>query len=100
MDTNFIPTFCDSVLDVLNKCAEQMNTKMPETMADYEALRATIKERAEQVLQSGSNSDIVSIIAIMNAFKPIYLKAVRQKQEADALLQQRKDTLKTLIAEF
>jgi hypothetical protein len=96
----FYPTFSDTLLSQLEKCAEAVGVKTPSEIAEFNAMHATIKEVAEKTLANGNISQINQIMSVMNTFKAIYTKAHEQKNSHDARLQERRNALKGLIAEF
>jgi hypothetical protein len=96
----YYPTFSDTLLSQLEKCAEVVGVKTPSEIAEFDAMHATIKEVAEKTLANGNISQINQIMSVMNTFKAIYTKAHEQKNSHDARLQERRNALKGLIAEF
>lgn len=96
----YYPTFSDTLLSQLEKCAEAVGVKTPSEIAEFDAMRETIKAVAEKTLAEGKISQINQIMSVMNTFKAIYAKAHEQKNAYDARLQERRDALKSLIAEF
>jgi hypothetical protein len=63
-------------------------------------MHATIKAVAEKMLANGTISQINHIMSVMTTFKAIHAKAHEQKNTHDAKLQERRNALKGLIAEF
>jgi hypothetical protein len=96
----YYPTFSDTLLSQLEKCAEAVGVKTPSEIAEFNAMHATIKEVAEKTLANGNISQINQIMSVMNTFKAIYTKAHEQKNSHDSRLQERRNALKGLIAEF
>lgn len=96
----FYPTFSDTLLSQLEKCAEAVGVKTPSEIAEFDAMHATIKEVAEKTLAKGNLSQISQIMTVMNTFKAIYTKAHEQKNALEARLQERRNALKNLLAEF
>ena len=96
----YYPTFSDTSLSPLEKCAEAVGVKTPSEIAEFDAMRETIKAVAEKTLAEGNLSQINHIMAVMNTFKAIYTKAHEQKNAHDARLQERRNALKNLLAEF
>lgn len=96
----FYPTFSDTLLSQLEKCAEAVGVKTPSEIAEFDAMHTTIKEVAEKTLAEGSISQINHIMSVMNTFKAIHAKAHEQKNTYDARLQERRNALKGLLAEF
>lgn len=96
----FYPTFSDTLTSSLEKCAEAVGIKTPSELAEFDSMRATIKEVAEKTLSEGNTSQINQIMSVMNTFKAIYTKAHEQKNSYDARLQERRNALKSLLAEF
>ena len=96
----YYPTFSDTLLSQLEKCAEAVGVKTPSEIAEFDAMHTTIKEVAEKTLANGNISQINSIMSVMNTFKAIYTKAHEQKNSHDARLQERRNALKGLLAEF
>ena len=96
----FYPTFSDTLLSQLEKCAEVVGVKTPSEIAEFDSMHATIKEVAEKTLANGNISQINQIMSVMNTFKAIHTKAHEQKNSHDARLQERRNALKGLIAEF
>ena len=96
----FYPTFSDTILSSLEKCAEAVGVKTPSEIAEFDAMRETIKAVAEKTLAEGNISQINNIISVMNTFKAIHTKAHEQKNTYDARLQERRNALKSLLAEF
>lgn len=96
----YYPTFSDTILSQLEKCAEAVGVKTPSEIAEFDAMRETIKAVAEKTLAEGNLSQINHIMAVMNTFKAIYTKAHEQKNAHDARLQERRNALKNLLAEF
>jgi hypothetical protein len=100
MNTQFFPSFNDTDLRTLEICAEQVKAKVPEELAEFDALRETIKAVAEKTLAEGSTADISAIMAVIKAFKPIYLKANDQKKAYEGRLQEQRSALKSLLEEL
>lgn len=96
----YYPTFSDTLLSQLEKCAEAVGVKTPSELAEFDSMHATIKEVAEKTLAEGNTSQINHIMAVMTTFKSIYTKAHEQKNAYDARLQERRNALKNLLAEF
>lgn len=96
----FYPTFSDTLLSSLEKCAEAIGVKTPAEIAEFDAMHATIKEVAEKTLAEGTLLQINHIMSVMHTFKAIYTKAHEQKNAQDAKLQERRNALKGLLAEF
>lgn len=96
----YYPTFSDTMLSSLEKCAEAVGVKTPSEIAEFDAMRETIKAVAEKTLAEGNISQINQIMSVMNTFKAIHTKAHEQKNAHDARLQERRNALKNLIAEF
>lgn len=96
----YYPTFSDTMLSSLEKCAEAVGVKTPSEIAEFDAMRETIKAVAEKTLAEGNISQINQIMSVMNTFKAIYAKAHEQKNTYDARLQERRNALKGLLAEF
>lgn len=96
----YYPTFSDTMLSQLEKCAEAVGVKTPSELAEFDAMHATIKATAEKMLANGNISQINHIMPVMNTFKAIHTKAHEQKSTYDARLQERRNALKGLIAEF
>lgn len=96
----YYPTFSDTLLSSLEKCAEAVGVKTPSEIAEFDAMRETIKAVAEKTLAEGNISQINHIMSVMNTFKAIYTKAHEQKNAYDARLQERRNTLKSLLAAF
>ena len=96
----YYPTFSDTMLSQLEKCAEAVGAKNPSDITEFDSMRETIKAVAEKTLAEGTISQINHIMSVMNAFKAIYVKAHEQKNTYDARLQERRNALKGLIAEF
>jgi hypothetical protein len=96
----FYPTFSDTLLSQLEKCAEVVGVKTPSELAEFNSMHTTIKEVAEKTLAEGNISQINHIMSVMNTFKAIYTKAHEQKNAHDARLQERRNALKNLLAEF
>ncbi len=96
----YYPTFSDTMLSSLEKCAEAVGVKTPSEIAEFDAMHETIKAVAEKTLAEGNLSQINHIMTVMNTFKAIYTKAHEQKNAYDARLQERRNALKGLIAEF
>lgn len=96
----YYPTFSDTLLSQLEKCAETVGVKTPSELAEFNAMHATIKEIAEKTFTEGNISQINHIMSVMNTFKAIYTKAHEQKNTYDARLQERRNALKSLLAEF
>lgn len=96
----YYPTFSDTLLSQLEKCAETVGVKIPSELAEFDSMHATIKEVAEKMLAEGTISQINHIMSVMNTFKAIHTKAHEQKHTYDARLQERRNALKGLLAEF
>ena len=96
----YYPTFSDTLLSQLEKCAETVGVKTPSEIAEFDAMREAIKAVAEKTLAEGSISQINHIMSVMNTFKAIHAKAHEQKNADDARLQERRNALKSLLAEF
>lgn len=96
----YYPTFSDTMLSQLEKCAEAVGVKTPSELAEFDAMHATIKTVAEKMLATGTISQINHIMSVMTTFKAIHAKAHEQKNTHDAKLQERRNALKGLIAEF
>ena len=96
----YYPTFSDTLLSQLEKCAEAVGVKTPSEFAEFNAMHATIKELAEKTIAEGNLSQINHVMAVMNTFKAIYTKAHEQKNAYDARLQERRNALKNMLAEF
>lgn len=96
----YYPTFSDTLLSQLEKCAEAVGVKTPSELAEFDSMHATIKEVAEKTLAEGNISQINHIMSVMTTFKAIYAKAHEQKNTYDARLQERRNALKGLLAEF
>lgn len=96
----YYPTFSDTMLSSLEKCAEAVGVKTPSEIAEFDAMRETIKAVAEKTLAEGNISQINQIMSVMNTFKAIYAKAHEQKNNYDSRLQERRNALKSLLAEF
>jgi hypothetical protein len=96
----FYPTFSEAIINQLEKCAEVVGVKTPAELAEFDSMHTTIKEVAEKTLAEGNISQINHIMSVMNTFKAIYTKAHEQKNAHDARLQERRNALKNLIAEF
>lgn len=96
----YYPTFSDTLLSQLEKCAEAVGVKTPSELAEFNAMHATIKELAEKTIAEGNLSQINHVMTVMNTFKAIYTKAHEQKNAYDARLQERRNALKNLLAEF
>lgn len=96
----YYPTFSDTLLSQLEKCAEAVGVKTPSELAEFDSMHATIKEVAEKTLAEGNISQINHIVTVMNTFKAIHTKAHEQKSAYDARLQERRNALKNLLAEF
>lgn len=100
MDTKFFPSFNDSTLSALERCADQVNAQVPNELSEFETLRTTILARAEKVLAEGNTADLDAIIATVTTFKVIYLKAHEQKNAYESRLQERRNALKDLLEDF
>lgn len=100
MENKFYPSFSDTIISKLDKCVEAVGVKTPTELAEFEEMRTTIKEVAEKILATGTSSQINHIMSVMNTFKEIYTKAHEQKNAYDARLQERRNALKSLLAEF
>ena len=96
----YYPTFSDTILSNLEKCAEAVGVKTPSEITEFDSMRETIKAVAEKTLTEGNISQINHIMSVMNTFKAIYAKAHEQKNAYESRLQERRDALKGLIAEF
>lgn len=96
----YYPTFSDTLLSSLEKCAEAVGVKTPAEIAEFDAMHTAIKEVAEKTLAEGTISQINHIMSVMNTFKAIYTKAHEQKNAHDTRLQERRNALKGLLAEF
>lgn len=96
----YYPTFSDTLLSQLEKCAEAVGVKTPSELAEFDAMHATIKEVAEKTIAEGNLSQINHVMAVMSTFKAIHTKAHEQKNAYDARLQERRNALKNLLAEF
>lgn len=96
----YYPTFSDTILSSLEKCAEAVGVKTPSEIAEFDAMRETIKAVAEKTLAEGNIPQINNMISVVNTFKAIYAKAHEQKNAHEAILQERRDVLKDILAEF
>lgn len=96
----FYPTFSDTLISQLEKCAEAVGVKTPSEIAEFDSMHATMKEVAEKTLAEGNISQINQTISVMNTFKAIHVKAHEQKNAHNARLQERRNALKSLLAEF
>ena len=96
----YYPTFSDTLLSQLEKCAEAVGVKTPSELAEFNSMHTTIKEVAEKTLAKGNISQINHIMSVMNTFKAIYTKAHEQKNAYESRLQERRNALKGLLAEF
>lgn len=96
----YYPTFSDTLLSSLERCAESVGVKTPSEIAEFDAMREAIKAAAEKTLAEGNISEINHIMSVMNTFKAIYAKAYEQKNAYDTRLQERRRSLKDLIAKF
>lgn len=96
----YYPTFSDTILSQLEKCAEAVGVKTPEELAEFDSVHTTIKEVAEKMLAEGNISQINHIMSVMTTFKAIYTKAYEQKNAHDTRLQERRNALKGLLAAF
>ena len=94
------PTFSDTLTSQLEKCAAAVGVKTPSEIAEFDSMHTAIKEFAEKTLAEGNISQINQVMSVMNTFKAIYTKAHEQKNSHDSRLQERRNALKSLLAEF